>query len=74
MVHYKLPTYQYLQNVIAPVTILHGTDDHIIPYRNANRLRPLLKPNDQFITIEGGGHNDLSTFPLFQQKLDSLLR
>ena len=74
MIHFKIPTWKYLQNVTAPVTILHGNNDWIIPHRNANRLRPFLKANDEFITINGGSHNDLATFPLFQQKLDSLLR
>jgi pimeloyl-ACP methyl ester carboxylesterase len=73
MMHYKIPTYEYLQKVIAPVTILHGNDDGVIPYNNAQRLRPSLKPADQFITIEGGSHNNLYSFPFFRQKLDSLL-
>jgi len=33
-----------------------------------------LKPTDQFITIEKGSHNDLNDFPLYHQKLDSLLK
>jgi len=74
MIHYKIPSYQYLQQVIVPVTIFHGTSDGVIPYSNAEKLRPFLKPADQFITINDGSHNNLSDFPLFHQKLDSLLR
>jgi alpha-beta hydrolase superfamily lysophospholipase len=74
MIHFKLPTYQYLQNVSTPVTIFHGTDDNTIPYRNAAKLKPFLKPTDKFVTIEDAHHNDLQQFPLYQQKLDSLLR
>jgi uncharacterized protein len=74
MIRFKIPTYKYLPNVTAPVTIFHGNNDWIIPHSNSNRLRPFLKPNDEFITIEGGSHNDLATFPLYQQKLDSLLK
>jgi len=73
MIHYKIPSYQYLQQVIVPVTIFHGTSDGVIPYSNAKRLQPYLKPSDQFVTIPGGSHNDLNEFPLFHQKLDSLL-
>jgi len=54
--------------------IFHGTADGVIPYSNAEKLRPFLKPGDTFITITGGSHNDLNNFPLFHQKLDSLLR
>lgn len=74
MIHYKIPSYQYLQQVIVPVTIFHGTSDGVIPYSNAEKLKPFLKPTDQFITIEGGSHNDLNDFPLFHEKLDSLLK
>lgn len=74
MIHCKIPTYLYLQKVIAPVTILHGNSDWTIPLRNARRLSACLKPGDTFITIPGGSHNDLNDFPLFHQTLDSLLR
>lgn len=73
MIHYKLPTWKYLQNVTAPVTIFHGTSDWIISYRNAKRLKPFLKPADAFITVENGSHNDMFEFPLVTKTLDSLL-
>ncbi|MBI1783297.1 MAG: alpha/beta fold hydrolase [Sphingobacteriales bacterium] len=74
MLHYKMPTYHFLADVKVPVTIFHGTNDWVIPYSNAVRLKPMLKPIDEFITIEGGSHNDLNKYPLFHQKLDSLLK
>lgn len=74
MLHFKMPTNECLLNIKAPVTIFQGTSDWIIPYSNAAKLKPLLKSTDEFVTIDGGGHNNLSKFPLFQQKLDSLLR
>jgi hypothetical protein len=45
-----------------------------VPYRNASRLKPLLKQGDGFITVEGGSHNDLGRFPVVQKAIDSLLR
>ena len=74
MIHYKLPTWQYVQQVGAPVIIFHGTDDRTIPYRNAKKLQPYLKPGDLFVTVEGAHHNDLREFPLYRQKMDSLLK
>jgi pimeloyl-ACP methyl ester carboxylesterase len=71
---YKIPTYQYLQNVQSPISIFHGTADGVIPYRSAIRLKAVLKNMDEFITIEKGTHHNLNDFPVFQQKLDSLLR
>lgn len=73
LIHYRLPTYEYLPQVLAPITIFHGTSDGVIPYSQAKKLTPLPKPADQFITIEGGSHNDLNEFPRMQQVLDSVL-
>lgn len=73
MLHYELPTHEYLPAVKAPITIFQGTDDRLVTYGNAKRLAPLLKPADEFVTINGGGHNDLYTYALLTQKLDSLL-
>jgi alpha-beta hydrolase superfamily lysophospholipase len=73
MLHFKLPTWQHLPQVTAPVTIFHGTSDGIVPYSNASRLKPLLKKGDEFITIEGGGHNDLHDHAEFREQLNKLL-
>ncbi|MDB5199791.1 MAG: alpha/beta fold hydrolase [Chitinophagaceae bacterium] len=74
MSKFKLPVNDYLKEVKVPVTILHGTDDEIIPYSITKKLRESLKPTDEFVTIQKGKHNNLNDFPLFHQKLDSLLR
>jgi alpha-beta hydrolase superfamily lysophospholipase len=73
MLHYHFPTYSHLPNVTAPITIFHGTADRTIPYSNAWRLKSLLKPGDEFIPIDDAGHNNLHDFPLFREKLDSVL-
>jgi pimeloyl-ACP methyl ester carboxylesterase len=73
MSHFKLPTGEYLTEVNIPVTIFHGSDDWIIPYRCAAKLKQFLKPGDEFITIDNGSHNNLHDFHLFNEKLDSVL-
>lgn len=73
MIHYNLPTWQYLPKVLAPVVIFQGTDDGVVPYSNAVRLQPLLKAGDRFITIEGGSHNDLQEYEGYRLGLDSVL-
>ena len=70
---YKIPTNEFLTDVKYPITIFHGTDDGVIPYRNAARLKKIVKPTDEFITIEKGTHHNLNGFTLMQQKLDSVL-
>jgi uncharacterized protein len=71
---YKLTEAAFLKKVEVPVTLIHGTDDGVIPYSNASGLKESLKTGDEFVTIEGGSHNDLFNFPLTVQKLDSLLQ
>jgi alpha-beta hydrolase superfamily lysophospholipase len=73
MAHFKFPVGENLKEVKAPVTIFHGTDDETIPYKNAVKLKKNLKPGDEFITIEKGTHSNLNDFPLFHEKLDSVL-
>jgi alpha-beta hydrolase superfamily lysophospholipase len=74
MIHYKMPTHDYMQKVTVPVTIFHGTDDAVIRYRNARKLEKFLKKGDEFVTIKGGAHNDLYNFKETIDKLDSLLK
>jgi pimeloyl-ACP methyl ester carboxylesterase len=70
---FKFPTGEYLKQVTAPVIIFHGTNDWVIPYSCAEKLKTTLKPGDEFITIEKASHNDLNDFPVFHSKLDAIL-
>jgi uncharacterized protein len=74
MSHFKFPVGEYLKKVNVPTTIFHGTADKVIFYSHAAKLKKVLKPGDEFITIENGTHNNLNDFPLFHEKLDSVLR
>ncbi len=70
---YKIPINEYLPEIKKPITIFHGTNDWVIHYSSTEKLKSLLKPSDQFITIDSGTHHNLFTFPLYQRVLDSLL-
>ena len=73
MLRYDFPTYARLPQVQAPVTIFQGTRDRIVPYRHAQKLVPLLKSKDEFVTIKKGAHNNLADFPYYHIKLRALL-
>lgn len=73
MIRYDLPTYDYIKNVDAPITIFQGTKDRLVTYNNAKRLKPFLKPGDEFIKVKGAGHNNLFKYKEVINKLDSLL-
>jgi pimeloyl-ACP methyl ester carboxylesterase len=71
LMRYRFPVNEYLQKVQAPITILHGTHDEIIPYRHAKRLGAL--KGVQLISISKGTHNNLAASPQFQQAIAGLL-
>jgi uncharacterized protein len=73
MIKYKLPTNEYLTKVTAPVTIFHGTNDGVIPYDNAVKLKEVLKSGDEFVTVNGGTHNDLNNHKEMVNELNRIL-
>ncbi|UYZ62337.1 alpha/beta hydrolase [Hymenobacter weizhouensis] len=73
LVRYPLRTYQQLPQVQAPIVVFHGDQDEVIPHESARKLRPLLKPKDQFITLPGAGHNGMTENPQYQQVLAGIL-
>ena len=46
----------------APVLILHGTEDEVVPYWHGKRLFDIRKQPKYFIGVEGAGHNNLIEF------------
>jgi len=69
----KFPNDQYIQKVDFPIFIFHGTEDFVVPYDCAKGLETFLKPEDKFITIEGGGHKNLNEFETYYEQLDLIL-
>jgi alpha-beta hydrolase superfamily lysophospholipase len=73
MSHFKFPVGEYLKKVKEPILIFHGTADKVIPFPEAEKLKKVLKPSDEFVVIENGTHNNLNNFSLYHKKLDSVL-
>lgn len=73
MIKYSFPTHEYLKKVRAPITIFHGTDDQLIPFRHSKWLK---EENGRInlVTLDKGNHNNLSDFALYQSTLDSSLQ
>ncbi|NNK81397.1 MAG: alpha/beta fold hydrolase [Flavobacteriales bacterium] len=70
---YRFPNFKYLKAVSYPITIFHGTNDFIVPYRGSRKLKEIIKPSDDYIALEGGTHNDLMIFGEYQEKLKEIL-
>lgn len=71
---YHFPVYKDFENIRVPITIFHGTGDGTIPYSNSERLMKLARKGDELVTMPEGEHNNLTDYPIYHQKLDSLLR
>ena len=75
LLKYKFPSNEFIQNVECPITIFHGTDDGIVPYSSAEKLSKVAPKNlTNFITIEGGGHNDLVEFEAYHKQIAQVLK
>jgi uncharacterized protein len=55
------------------VLILHGLKDGVVPYSCSVRLKAFLKPNDLFVTIPEGRHNNISTFAIYNTLMRGIL-
>ncbi|MEW7293030.1 alpha/beta hydrolase [Aquimarina sp. 2304DJ70-9] len=74
LLRFKMPSGTFIQNVTCPITIYHGTDDGVVPYRSGERLfTSIPTPNKEMITIDEGSHNDLIRFDRYLNTIDKVL-
>ena len=53
---------QRIARVAAPLLIMHGDRDQVIPLAAGERLFALAHEPKQFVRLAGGGHDDLDNF------------
>ena len=58
-------------NIHAPIAIVHGTDDEVIPFSHGKKLYRLANDPKLFLKAEGYGHNNLP-WSLIDQSLSWL--
>lgn len=63
-----------INQVKCPVLFLHGSHDTLIPLAHSQKLYEHFQGKKQLITVERGAHNDLHTFPRYEQFLRGDLR
>jgi fermentation-respiration switch protein FrsA (DUF1100 family) len=51
-----------IPKVSAPVLIVHGTGDTVVPFALGQRLFTLANEPKRFVRVDGGGHSDLDRF------------
>ena len=74
VLRFRLRTDKWIKNVRCPVYILHGTKDWLIPIKHSEKLQ---RSNPRLITlirIQGGGHNNLPSFPEYHNFIRDILK
>lgn len=74
LLKYHIRTDIWIKYVRCPIYIIHGTDDHLIPYRSSVRLRKEAPLAIRLIPIHGGKHNNLTEFKEYHNHLDEILQ
>lgn len=74
VLRYHLRTDLWIRKVQCHTYILHGTRDRLIPIRHSQRLQALNPRRITLIRIEGGGHNNLPSFPEYHAFIRDILQ
>jgi pimeloyl-ACP methyl ester carboxylesterase len=75
LLKYHIPTYQFITAVTCPITIFHGTEDVIVPFKSGEKLyNSISNTKVQFIPIEKGSHNNLIEFDSYHKTIEKLLQ
>jgi uncharacterized protein len=74
VLRYKLRTDNWIGNVKCPTYILHGTKDRLIPISHSEQLQQKNAKKITLIRIEGGGHNNLPSFPEYHNFVRDILQ
>jgi pimeloyl-ACP methyl ester carboxylesterase len=72
LMRYTFTTDEWLPNAKSPVMILHGDEDQLISFAQAERLKALV-PSAELIKIEGGTHTNLHKLPAYVGALSDQL-
>ncbi|NOU39001.1 MAG: alpha/beta fold hydrolase [Ferruginibacter sp.] len=74
ILRYKLRTDKWIKHVNCHTYIIHGTKDFIIPISNSEKLQALNPKKITLLRIEGGGHNNLPSYPIYHNLLRDVLQ
>ena len=72
LLKYRFNTNKTMPKIQVPVFLIHGTADQTVPYDNSVKLAALGK-NVELLTLPGGLHNYLPTYPEYHEALRKIL-
>lgn len=73
VLRYPLRSTDWIGAVHAPVLIIHGTADEVVPFAAGERLAAQVRAPLQFVAVPGGRHNNLAQFAAYTAALDEAL-
>jgi pimeloyl-ACP methyl ester carboxylesterase len=74
VLRYHLRTDLWIASVKCPIYIIHGTRDWLIPIKQSERLQKINPQKITLIRIQGGGHNNLPSFPEYHNFVRDILK
>src|SRR5262245_197831 len=57
---YRFPTAEFASRVQAPVLVVHGDRDSVVPFALGRALFDRISGSKEFLTVAGGDHNDVT--------------
>ncbi len=74
LLKYEFNSNQHIQSVICPVTIIHGTEDTVIPLVSAEKLfESIPNSHKEMVVVPGGAHNNLAKFGEYLEAINAVL-
>lgn len=74
LLKYKFETNNSLIQCKMPVVIFHGNKDQVIYYNSSLKLKSLFKTGDTLLTLNGQGHNGMSSNTEYLTELARILK
>ncbi len=74
LLRYQLRTDKWIIKVNCHIYIIHGTKDWLIPIKHSEELQKLNPYKITLIRIQGGGHNNLPSFPEYHNFIRDILQ
>jgi alpha-beta hydrolase superfamily lysophospholipase len=69
LLKYRLRTDTIAHEVKAPVLLIHGTHDELLPLEDSRALLAGFRTRKELIVIEGASHNDIHQFDAYRDGL-----
>jgi pimeloyl-ACP methyl ester carboxylesterase len=70
---YQFNNERRINSTRAPLIVVHGSADELIPPSEGKILYDKFKGRKEFVLVNGGAHNDLGDFPAYQHFLTDIL-